>query len=119
LRVFLVEDEALILMMTAEMVETLGHEVVAEASSIEKAVGPAKDARFDIAILDVNLAGARIDPIAKIIDERGLPFVFVSGYAGSALPEPFADRPHVQKPFLTQRLQEALEIAIKRQPGTS
>ncbi len=114
MRVFLVEDEALILMMTAEMVELLGHEVVAEAGSIEKAIGPAKDATFDIAILDVNLAGARIDPIAKIIDERGLPFVFVSGYAGNALPEAFADRPHVQKPFLAARLQEAIESAIKQ-----
>ena len=114
LRIFLVEDEALILMMTAEMVESLGHEVVAEAASIEKAIGPAGDATFDLAILDVNLAGSRIDPVAEIIDRRGLPFVFVSGYAGSALPQAFAGRPHVQKPFLASRLQEAIESAIKR-----
>jgi CheY-like chemotaxis protein len=113
MRAFLVEDEALILMMTADMVESLGHQVVAEASSIERAIGPATTADFDFAILDVNICGERIDPIAHLIAQRGLPFIFVTGYAESALPEPYGDRPHLQKPFVPETLQDAIATAVK------
>ena len=65
--------------MLADMVEELGHPVVAEAGNIEVGQALAETAIFDLAILDINIAG-RISPVAEIIHRRGLPFVFVSGY---------------------------------------
>jgi len=72
-RVFLVEDEALIRLMLAEMIEELGHQIVAEAGSIESALPLAETAAFDIAILDVNIGGYYIDKVAQTIVRRGLP----------------------------------------------
>ena len=77
--VFLVEDEALIRMMIADMVEELGHRVVAEAGNIQDAEPLAQSAQFDLAILDINLAGENIFPIAQILERRRMPFLFASG----------------------------------------
>ena len=112
--VLLVEDEALIRMMVAGMIEELGHTVVAEAGNIADASNIAKSADYSIAILDINLRGCRIDPVAEIIDRRGLPFVFASGYGVKGLPEKFCDRPVLQKPFLTRQLEKAIDAALGR-----
>jgi CheY-like chemotaxis protein len=110
--VFLVEDETLIRMMIAGMVEELGHSVVFEAGNIADALRLANTAEFGIAILDINVGGNRIDPVAEIINDRHLPFLFASGYGAAGLPEKFRDRPVLQKPFLVERLSEAIEAAI-------
>jgi CheY-like chemotaxis protein len=111
-RVFLVEDEALIRLMLIEMVEELGHRVVAEAGSIESALPLAETAAFDIAILDVNIGGYYIDEIARAIERRGLPFIFVTGYVKSALPLAFVDRPQLQKPCLREILGREISSAL-------
>jgi len=84
LSLFLVEDEALIRMMMAEMVEELGHQIVAEAGSVREGLPLAETVEFDLALLDVNLGGESVAPIAITIERRGLPFLFVTGYASTA-----------------------------------
>jgi CheY-like chemotaxis protein len=111
--VLLVEDETLVRMMMAGMIEELGHNVVAEAGNIADALKFAKTAEFGIAVLDINVGGDRIEPVAEIIDGRHLPFIFASGYGAAGLPEKFRDRPVLQKPFLIKRLGEAIEAALK------
>ena len=108
LAVFLVEDEALIRMMIAEMVEELGHRVVAEAGDIERAITLAQSKDIDLAILDINIAQREIDPVATLLIDRGIPIVFASGYGEKGLPKAFAGRPVLQKPFLSQALAEAI-----------
>src|ERR1700694_1208008 len=110
--VFLVEDETLIRMMIAGMIEELGHTVVAEAANIADALRLAETTDFGIAILDINVGGARIEPVAEIIDGRHLPFVFASGYGPAGLPARFRDRPALQKPFLPDRLEKAIQLAL-------
>jgi CheY-like chemotaxis protein len=110
--VFLVEDEALIRMMIAGMVEELGHSIAAEAGNIADALSLASTADFEVAILDINVGGDRIDPVAEIINDRHLPFLFASGYGAAGLPEKFQDRTVLQKPFLIERLREAIQAAI-------
>ena len=78
--IFLVEDEVLIRMMLADMVEELGYRVVAEAGNVQDARALAETIFFDIAILDINIAGSSIAPVAAIVARRALPFFFVSGY---------------------------------------
>ena len=65
--IFLVEDEGLIRLMLADMVEELGHRVVAEAGNLEVGQALAETAIFDLAILDINIAGRIISPVAEII----------------------------------------------------
>lgn len=97
--VFLVEDETLIRMMIAGMLEELGHKVVAEAGSIRTAEPLARASTFDMAVFDINVAGSNITPIAEIVAARGLPFIFVSGYGPEGLPVMFKDKPVLRKPF--------------------
>ena len=63
---------------------------------------------FNAAILDVNLDGQEIYPVADILTERGLPFVFVTGYGERSLPEPYRGRPALQKPFQAEQLKTTL-----------
>jgi DNA-binding NtrC family response regulator len=113
LSVFLVEDETLILMMVAEMIVEMGHTVVAEASNIKQALSLAETANFDIAILDVNLGGEQIEPVAKVISRRNLPFIVASGYGVAVAEEHFRGRPIIQKPFISAKLAEAIEAALQ------
>jgi CheY-like chemotaxis protein len=110
--VLLVEDEAIIRMMIAEMVEELGHRVVAEAGDIREAERLATAAQFDLAILDINVNGDSILPVAEIVARRNVPFVFASGYGATGLPEPFRNRPVLKKPFLIEQLASAINVAV-------
>ena len=60
-------------------------------------------------MLDVNIAGGSIAPVAEIIAGRGLPFLFVTGYERSAIPEQFKHRPVLQKPFVISKLNDAID----------
>jgi CheY-like chemotaxis protein len=112
LSVFVLEDKALIRMMIVQMVEELGHRVVAEAGSISDALALVETAEFDLALLDVNVRGNSSDSVAEIIDRRRLPFIFVSGYNSTGLPAPFHDRSVLQKPFSAPVLKKAIEAAL-------
>ena len=100
--IFLVEDEALVRMSLASMVEELGHRVVAEAGTIKEAGAIAMTGVFDLAILDINIDGLGIDPVAHVIERRGLPFLFVTGYGAQWLPSLFRRRP-VLSVYLNRR----------------
>jgi CheY-like chemotaxis protein len=110
--VLLVEDEALIRMMTADMVQELGLRVTAEAGNLKDAEALAQSALFDLAILDINIAGESIFPIALIVEQRGLPLLFASGYTTSGLPEPFCQRSVLRKPFAKEELGRAIDALL-------
>ena len=111
--VFLVEDEVMIRMMVADMLEELGYSVAAEAGEINEAIRLAQSAEFDIAILDVNVNGKVISPVAELIKARNRPFIFATGYGSSGLPEEYRDRPALQKPFQLETLARMIETALK------
>ncbi len=111
--VFLVEDEVMIRMMVAAMLEELGYSVVAEAGEINEAVRLAGETDFDIAILDVNVNGKVISPVAEVIAASNRPFVFATGYGAQGLPEEFRDRPTLQKPFQMETLAQVLAATLK------
>ena len=108
LAIFLVEDETLIRMMIAGMVEELGHQVVAEAGDIDQAIAIAQLNEIDFAILDINVAQRQIDPVASILTDRGIPFIFASGYGRLGVPDAFRKSLVLQKPFLLQSLAGAI-----------
>ena len=108
LRVLVVEDEYLIRMLLEDMLNELGYAPAAAAGNLAEACDLASNGDFHAAILDVNLDGQEIFPVADILKERGLPFVFVTGYGERSLPEPYRDRPTLQKPFQAEQLGAAL-----------
>jgi DNA-binding response OmpR family regulator len=110
--VFLVEDEVLIRMLVADMVQDLGHRVAAEAGTIEEGLHLARSVDFDLAILDINLGKLTADPIAHVVDQRGLPIIFASAYDLNGLPPGFAGRTLLQKPFQISHLSAAIAGAI-------
>ena len=114
--VFLVEDEVMIRMMVADMLEELGYRVVAEAGEINEAMKLAQSVDFDIAILDVNVNGKVISPVAELIQARNLPFIFATGYGSSGLPEDYRDRPALQKPFQLETLAQVIASTLKSAP---
>ena len=111
--VFLVEDEVMIRMMVADMLEELGYSVAAEAGEINEAVRLAGTTEFDIAILDVNVNGKVISPVAEVLAGRGRPFIFATGYGAQGLPEEFRNRPTLQKPFQMETLAQVLADTLK------
>jgi CheY-like chemotaxis protein len=113
-RILVVEDELMIRMLLEDMLGELGYTVAAEAARIEEALDAAKNADFDIAILDVNLNGQPISPVADALVARGMPFVFATGYGERGLPEPYRDRPTLKKPFQMDGLKQMLQIALDR-----
>ena len=114
--IVLVEDEVMIRMMVADMLEELGYNVAAEAGEIGDALKLAQSVEFDLAILDVNVNGKVISPVADVIAARNRPFIFATGYGSSGLPEEYRDRPALQKPFQLETLAQAIAGAMKRAP---
>lgn len=108
-RALIVEDEAMIRMMLTDMLEDIGHQVAAEAATLDEAMRCAREEEFDFAILDVNLNGEAIFPVVDVIHERSLPFLLSTGYGASGLPEAYRGAPILQKPFELDRLREAIE----------
>ena len=111
--VFLVEDEVMIRMMVADMLEELGYSIAAEAGDISEAIRLAQSTDFDLAILDVNVYGKVISPVADLIKARNRPFIFATGYGSSGLPEEYRDRPSLQKPFQIETLARVIENTLK------
>ncbi|MGL5165282.1 MAG: response regulator [Afipia sp.] len=111
--VLLVEDEVMIRMMVADMLEELGYTIAGEAGDIDEAVRLVQVADYDIAILDVNVNGKVITPVAEAVQLRELPFVFATGYGAQGLPEKFRDRPTIQKPFQIETLARTIESVLK------
>jgi CheY-like chemotaxis protein len=108
-RVLVVEDEYLIRMLLEDMLADLGYDIAAAVGSIAEAREHATNGDFSAAILDVNLDGQEVYPVADILAKRGVPFVFVSGYGEGSLPEPYRSRPTLQKPFQAEQLKSALD----------
>ena len=112
-RILVVEDELMIRMLLEDMLGELGYTIAAEAARIDEALQAAKNADFDLAILDVNLNGEPISPVADALAARGMPFVFATGYGEQGLPETYRGRPTLKKPFQLDGLKQMLEKALK------
>jgi DNA-binding response OmpR family regulator len=113
-RVLIVEDEMLVAMLIEDTVMDLGLEVVGPMMRLETALEAAANEAFDFAILDINLAGKTSFPVADCLVERGIPFMFASGYGAAGLSERYRDAPIVQKPFAPHQLEAMLSPVLKR-----
>jgi CheY-like chemotaxis protein len=113
LRVLVAEDEVLISMDIEGILDQLGCCVSGLAMSIDVAQRILDSGEpFDVAILDVNLAGQPIYPLAQQLVVRGCPFLFITGYGAQGLLNGWRDRPTVQKPFRFGDIRDGLLAAV-------
>ncbi len=96
--VLLVEDEALIAMLLEDYFRDMGIGNVTVASTLADGLQAARTGRFDLAVLDVNLRGERSDGIAAVLVERGIPFLFSTGYGRVGVSDLYSDCPVLTKP---------------------
>ena len=108
LKVLVVEDEMLVSMLVEDMLSDLGCTVVGPAAELEEAMSLAQNAEIDLALLDVNLGGRPIVPVADTLKARGVPFAFASGYGEAGLSEDHRGAAVLQKPFREADLAKAL-----------
>jgi nitrogen-specific signal transduction histidine kinase len=110
LRVLVVEDESLIGMLAEDLLEQLGCRMIGLVSSLGKALEMAKSPDIDFALLDVDIGGEPVYPVALALQARNVPFAFMSGYGG--LDGPWRGRPMIQKPFDLMQLRTEIERAL-------
>ncbi len=109
LRVLVVEDEMMVILDLEDMLEELGHVVAGVATRIDQALDLARSGSFDLAVLDINVAGEVSFPVAILLQQRGVPVIFASGYDAQVLPEEFRRHGLLQKPFRTAALQRSIQ----------
>lgn len=108
-RVLVVEDEFLVSLMTTDLLESVGCEVVGPAAQIATAFKLAQSEALDAAVLDIDIAGETIWPVASELQHRGVPFVFLSVHVPPiTLPARFAATPRLDKPLMSHRLLDQL-----------
>jgi DNA-binding response OmpR family regulator len=112
-RVLVVEDEYLVAVLIEEILESAGCIVKGPIPRVPEALDAVGNDSYDAAVLDVNLAGERINPVADALSERNVPFMFVTGYGANGLPTEYSERPHICKPFRMHELISALSSVVK------
>jgi CheY-like chemotaxis protein len=116
LQVLVVEDEALTAALLEDMLADFGCVVAGVAGSVSEALNGVMDAdAIDAAILDVNLGGDKIFPVADMLTERCVPFVFSTGYGPADLKERYPDCQLLHKPYRPEALAEVL-LSFVRPP---
>ncbi len=113
-RVLLVEDEALVAIMIQECLVEFGCQIVGPVCTASDAVIAVKDGQFDAAVLDINLGDGLVYPAAQILAERGVPFVFVTGYDADSVDRRFSGVPVLQKPIEREMLQKMFVSGAKQ-----
>lgn len=113
LRVLVVEDEATVAMLIEDMLEELGCEIAASVASLSKAIDIAPVVDVDLAMLDVNVAGEMVFPVALLLQERQIPVLFSTGYGMAGLPAEFSACPVLAKPFSQSELLAKLALTLE------
>lgn len=115
-RVLIVEDEPLVGMLLQDMVEEDGATVVLLAQTLDEAVAAARSCHADVAILDINLRGRMSYPAAIELTQRGIPVLFVTGYAREGIPADLARAPVLPKPYTSEQIVASITRLLSAGP---
>ena len=108
LRVLVVEDEMMVALFLETMLIDLGHQVAGPVARLEKGLEVIEREAIDLAVLDVNINGREVYPIAEALEARGVPFIFATGYGSAGLRPAYSGRPVLQKPYRSDDLRVAI-----------
>lgn len=115
--ILMVEDEMNLAMMLEDILDDAGYRVL-KAARLPKALdivaqsGPDGTDQIDAAILDINLAGIEVFPLAEVLRARGVPFVFTSGYGRDGIPDEYRGSPVLQKPYSADSILSTLQTML-------
>lgn len=115
LRILLVEDEGAISLLLESLLEAAGCAVVGPASSLVEAQRLAEAAQIDLALLDVNVGGHQIYPVAERLSSRRIPIIFSTGYGPDGLDPRWKRTPVLVKPFTARQLESMLRRTLRDQ----
>ena len=110
--ILIVEDEPLIAMMLEDFILSLGHEVSGSCDSVASALREIENGEFDLAILDVNLKGESVWPVAAALRNKRIPFVLATGGHVDPPPAEFASVPMIEKPYTIDRVTPIIEAVL-------
>jgi two-component SAPR family response regulator len=113
-RVLVVEDDFLVSLLLADILAAAGCVVLGPVPRLADAVHAATKEQCDVAVLDINLAGEWVFPAAAILSERNVPLIFVTGHGSDAIPQEYAGKPRIAKPFSAGQLSRAISRAVGR-----
>lgn len=109
-QVLLVEDEILVGMAMRDLLTDLGYGVLGPYGDVEEAIAAASTNKISAAVLDVNLAGVPVYPLADELITQQVPFVFVTGYGVESIDRKFSNVPVIKKPIERHALHQALSV---------
>lgn len=115
-RILVVEDEPLVAMLVEDLLTEWGCEVIGPASTVAKGLRLVEAGGLDGALLDVNLAGEEVYPVADALVAAGTPFVFVTGYGRHGLAPAYRVFPTIQKPLNLANFGRLVEAALAPRP---
>jgi DNA-binding response OmpR family regulator len=108
-KILVIEDSPVVGPFTADILAELGFETVGPAPNMANARELAESADYDGAVLDIHIRGERVFPLCEVLEAKGVPFIFTSGYAAWQIPDKWEDRPRLQKPYSIDEISSALE----------
>ncbi len=108
--VLVVEDDYVLAMDMRLTLEDEGAEVVGPVGTVRDALRLVNDADIDAAVLDIHLHGEFVYEVAELLQDRGVPFIFTTGYEGNMLPGRFAGATRYQKPVSAHAVVNALSV---------
>lgn len=107
-RVLVVEDEMLVALLIEDILADVGCIVLGPFNTVAKGLAAALNEGCDLALLDVNIAGEKVYPVADALSARHIPFLFLSGYGDTAIPPGHPDWKVCGKPFRGRELMDML-----------
>lgn len=111
-QILLVEDEILVGMAMRDLLTDLGYSVLGPYGDVGEAIAAASSHNISAAVLDVNLAGVPVYPLADELTSRQVPFIFVTGYGVESIDRKFSGIPVLAKPIEGHKLRDALGVTI-------
>lgn len=117
-RLLMVEDEAFLATSLKELLTDAGYRVL-HAARLDDALRLAEQERMDGALLDINVHGEMVYPLADRLRTQGVPFTFVSAYSAVSIPAIFRSYPLVQKPYKVADIMNAVSAMLGGAPSTS
>ena len=113
-RVLVVEDEFMVAALLGDTLAALGCEVVGPAAEVAEALELLERETIDAAVLDVNIGGEMVFPVADALASKDLPFVFATAYGVAGVADRHRDRGVLDKPYHQRALEHALRSALQR-----
>jgi two-component SAPR family response regulator len=113
-RILLVEDSGFLCFALEHTLRQVGCEIVGPCSRLDQAMDEASHQELDCALLDINLRGEMVSPLAAQLRERGVPFVLTSAYSEHELPPGLVGEPQIRKPFTDTEVLESLASLLAR-----